>query len=415
MAAPLLPVYHDEKRRPEDRRFPRGRMKAWSARVRRDRKTYVASHVAALLLALRLLLALVRGTLLGAPLGGTLESVAFTADTDPADSAESFSMDTSFGRDVDFYDLNAIPARPDGSEIGGRLLLCIPLRNAEPVLDMMFDHLYNLTYPHHLIDLAFLVGDSTDDTLSLLTEQALILQNGWTEDKVFNKIDVFKHDFGATVGQGFDDRHGVHVQAERRKLMGRARNWLLSTTLKPYHSWVYWRDADIEQSPASIIEDLMAFDRDVAVPNVWRPLPSWLGGQQPYDLNSWIESDEALRLARTLDEDDVIVEGYAEYATWRVHLAYLRLENGSPDDYIDLDGIGGVSILSKARVFRAGANFPGFAFLSHAETEGFGKMCKKLGFSVIGLPHYTIWHQYEPSEEDLVKMEKMKELGLPID
>ena len=49
-----------------------------------------------------------------------------------------------------------------------------------------------------------------------------------------------------------------------------------------------------------------------------------LGNEQPYDLNSWVESDAGLELAKTLNEDDVIVEGYAEYPTWRAHLAYIR-------------------------------------------------------------------------------------------
>lgn len=108
--------------------------------------------------------------------------------------------------------------------------------------------------------------------------------------------------------------------------------------------------------------------------DVWRPLPDWLGGEQPYDLNSWQESETALALADTLDEDAVIVEGYAEYATWRPHLAYLRDPYGDPDMEMELDGIGGVSILAKARVFRAGVNFPAFSFEKHAETEGFGKV-----------------------------------------
>src|ERR1700749_4065567 len=141
--------------------------------------------------------------------------------------------------------------------------------------------------------------------------------------------------------------------------------------------------------------------------DVWRPLPDWLGGEQPYDLNSWQESETALALADTLDEDAVIVEGYAEYATWRPHLAYLRDPFGDPDVEMDLDGVGGVSILAKAKVFRAGVHFPAFSFEKHAETEGFGKVCshsislnhysqitqmaKRIGFSVVGLPHYTIW------------------------
>jgi len=91
-------------------------------------------------------------------------------------------------------------------------------------------------------------------------------------------------------------------------------------------------------------------------------------------LNSWQESETALALADTLDEDAVIVEGYAEYATWRPHLAYLRDPYGDPDMEMDIDGVGGVSILAKAKVFRSGVHFPAFSFEKHAETEGFGKV-----------------------------------------
>jgi mannan polymerase II complex ANP1 subunit len=31
-----------------------------------------------------------------------------------------------------------------------------------------------------------------------------------------------------------------------------------------------------------------------------------------------------------------------------------------------------------------------------------------MGFEVSGLPHYVIWHVYEPSEEDLVRMAEME-------
>lgn len=120
---------------------------------------------------------------------------------------------------------------------------------------------------------------------------------------------------------------------------------------------------------ASILLTISCFRADV-----WRPLPDWLGGEQPYDLNSWQESETALALADTLDEDAVIVEGYAEYATWRPHLAYLRDPYGDPDMEMEIDGVGGVSILAKAKVFRSGCHFPAFSFEKHAETEGFGKV-----------------------------------------
>lgn len=309
---------------------------------------------------------------------------------------------------VEFYDLRDYDGNTNGAELEERVLICIPLRNAAPVLDMMFSHLNNLTYPHNLLDLAFLVSDSEDTTLRDLRYGADKLQHQNDLKLKFGQISIFERDFGAAIGQGFSDRHGVHVQGARRKLMGRARNWLLSAALRPYHSWVYWRDADIETSPPTIIEDLMRHGADVIVPNVWRPLPDWLGGEQPYDLNSWQESEAALELAKTLDEDEVIVEGYAEYPTWRPHMAYFRVPDGNPDEIMDLDGIGGVSILARAKVFRQGANFPGFAFENHAETEAFGKMCRKMGFRVNGLVHYTIWHIYEPSEDDIKKIKEME-------
>ncbi|EJS42484.1 van1p [Saccharomyces arboricola H-6] len=349
---------------------------------------------------------------------------------------------------VEKYDLSDFEGAPNGLETRDHILLCIPLRNAADVLPLMFKHLMNLTYPHELIDLAFLVSDCSegDTTLDALIAYSRQLQNGTLSqifqeidavidsqtkgtdklylkylekdyinrvdqafsppfhenyDKPFRSVQIFQKDFGQVIGQGFSDRHAVKVQGIRRKLMGRARNWLTANALKPYHSWVYWRDADVELCPGSIIQDLMSKDYDIIVPNVWRPLPTFLESEQPYDLNSWMESQEALNLAKTLDEDDVIVEGYAEYPTWRVHLAYIREAEGDPNQVIDLDGVGGVSILAKAKIFRNGVQFPAFTFENHAETEAFGKMAKKMGYRVGGLPHYTIWHIYEPSDDDL--------------
>ena len=34
-------------------------------------------------------------------------------------------------------------------------------------------------------------------------------------------------------------------------------------------------------------------------------------------------------------------------------------------------------------------------------------MAKRMKFSVVGLPHYTVWHLYEPSVDDIRHMEEM--------
>ncbi|KAH6607877.1 mannan polymerase ii complex anp1 subunit [Trichoderma cornu-damae] len=309
---------------------------------------------------------------------------------------------------VRYYDLTNVQGTSRGWEREERILLCVPLRDAEQHLPMFFSHLKNFTYPHNLIDLAFLVSDSKDRTLEVLSENLEAIQADPDPKQPYGEISIIEKDFGQKVNQDVESRHGFAAQASRRKLMAQARNWLLSAALRPYHSWVYWRDVDVETAPFTILEDLMRHNKDVIVPNVWRPLPDWLGGEQPYDLNSWQESETALALADTLDEDAVIVEGYAEYATWRPHLAYLRDPYGDPDMEMEIDGVGGVSILAKARVFRTGVHFPAFSFEKHAETEGFGKMAKRMRFSVVGLPHYTIWHLYEPSVDDIKHMEEME-------
>jgi mannan polymerase II complex ANP1 subunit len=58
---------------------------------------------------------------------------------------------------------------------------------------------------------------------------------------------------------------------------------------------------------------------------------------------------------------------------------------------MEIDGVGGVSILAKARVFRAGAHFPAFSFEKHAETEGFGKVCAFLSFTLIFWGGLKVW------------------------
>ena len=166
-----------------------------------------------------------------------------------------------------YYDLEDVQGTSVGWEREERVLLCTPLRDAAPHLPMFFAHLRNFTYPHHLIDLAFLVSDSKDDTEELLQKMLDDLQNETDPSQPYGEISVIHKDFGQAVGQDVESRHGFAAQASRRKLMARARNWLLSAALRPYHSWVYWRDADVETCPFTVIEDLMRHDKDIIVPS----------------------------------------------------------------------------------------------------------------------------------------------------
>ena len=88
------------------------------------------------------------------------------------------------------------------------------------------------------------------------------------------------------------------------------------------------------------------------------------------DYNSWIESDKALRLAKSLPKDTVIVEGqdisplrviitnlkigYKQFDTGRTYMAKMGDWRHNKDEEIELDGIGGVNIIVKADVHRSG-------------------------------------------------------------
>jgi mannan polymerase II complex ANP1 subunit len=177
------------------------------------------------------------------------------------------SSDDSQLETVRYYDLSNVQGTARGWEREERILLCAPLRDASPHLDMFFGHLKNLTYPHNLIDLAFLVGDSKDNTLSKLHDKLEELQANPDPKQQFGEVSIMEKDFGQKVNQDVESRHGFAAQAGRRKSMAQARNWLLSAALRPTHSWVYWRDVDVETAPFTILEDLMRHNKDVIVPS----------------------------------------------------------------------------------------------------------------------------------------------------
>ena len=169
---------------------------------------------------------------------------------------------------IQHVDLNKVTSTTQAVLNEERVLILTPLRNAGNYLDKYFELVSQLTYPHHLIDLAFLVGDSDDDTLGILSMELERVQS--RNDKVpFHSVMIVEKDFPdkEAVGMSVEERHGFKAQGPRRKTMGKARNFLLSAALKPEHSWVYWRDVDIQDSPNKILEDLIAHDRDIIVPS----------------------------------------------------------------------------------------------------------------------------------------------------
>ena len=281
-----------------------------------------------------------------------------------------------------------------------------PIENQETVLILTplarfyqeyWDNLLALTYPHHLISIGFIIPKTREGNTATTALQAAITktQSG-PISKRFASITILRQDFDPPIlSQDEAERHKIGNQAARRAAMSRARNSLLFTTIGPSTAWVLWLDADIIETPASLIQDLAAHDKPVIVPNCYQRFTNDDGKPdiRPYDYNSWQDSTQAQELAKNMGPDDVLLEGYAEIATYRMlmaKIADISLGGKDPTRIISLDGVGGTALLVKAEVHRDGAMFPPFAFYHLLETEGFAKMARRLGWTCWGLPDYFV-------------------------
>jgi mannan polymerase complexes MNN9 subunit len=282
-----------------------------------------------------------------------------------------------------------------------------PVANRETVLVLTplakfyqayWDNLLKLTYPHELISLGFIIPKTKDGNAATaaLQEQIQKTQQG-TAKKRFASITILRQDTESPlISQDEHERHKMENQKARRAAMSKARNSLLFTTLGPTTSWVLWLDSDIVETPPSLLQDLAAHDKPIIVPNCYQRYyndDKKAMDIRPYDYNSWQDSPTAQQLAAKMDNDDILLEGYAELATYRSLMAYMVDGPGADADKtkeVLLDGVGGTALLVKAEVHRDGAMFPPFSFYHLIETEGFAKMAARLGWKSSGLPNYFV-------------------------
>ncbi|KAK4513959.1 uncharacterized protein ATC70_005966 [Mucor velutinosus] len=283
-------------------------------------------------------------------------------------------------RHHNYLNLNNLNSTRFGKEANEHVLVLTPLQNDEQYLDHYFQLLDNTNYPNHLISIGLLVSDSTDDTLENLYNTVHRLQNRWRNR--FYEIDVYQKDFR------LDEKPDDTSLNSKRATLARAKNFLLTAALREHHSWVAWVDVKLHSYPATIFSDLMLVDGDVVVPNclLKRQDDDEFWG---FDRNNWQESDLSLERQQNAAEHEVLMEDYNQYSIGRHLLVDMPTHQGTR---IPLDGVGTTFTLVKATVHREGAIFPPFVYQHELDSEGFAKMVKSMGFSVYGIPSYTIYH-----------------------
>jgi hypothetical protein len=198
-----------------------------------------------------------------------------------------------------YLDLNNLNSTKFGKQAREHVLVLTTLQNDEQYMDNYFNLLDRSTYPNKLISIGLLVSDSTDGTMDEINFHVNRLQNRWSNR--FYEIDVFQKDFQ------FEDRKDDTSLDSKRATMARARNFLLASALKEYHSWVAWIDVQLHSYPASIFSDLMLADSDVVVPNCL--LYKEDGSFWAFDRNNWQETDNSLERQQQMPENQVLMEG----------------------------------------------------------------------------------------------------------
>ncbi|KAK6459610.1 required for complex glycosylation [Scheffersomyces xylosifermentans] len=296
---------------------------------------------------------------------------------------------------ISHYDLNKLTTSPDALAKKEEVLILTPMSRFLP---QYWANLQKLSYDHSLISLGFILPRNNDGDVALKQLEEAIKDASTNNQLKYKKITILRQDSNSLDSQLEKDRHALKVQKERRSMMALARNSLVFTTISPTTSWILWLDADIVETPETLIQDLVAHNKPVISANVYQRYyneEEKKNAIRAYDFNNWVESEEGLKIAASLPEDEIVVEGYAEMATYRPLMALFYDANGDQHTEMALDGVGGGAVMVKADVHRDGAMFPSFPFYHLIETEGFAKMAKRLGYEVFGLPNYLVYHYNE--------------------
>jgi hypothetical protein len=247
------------------------------------------------------------------------------------------------------------------------ILILTPMKTASAYLDGYFSGLEALSYPHDLLSLGILEGDSSDDTFVQIQRRLPVSCTG------FRRKNVYKKDFGFVMPKGVPRFTAVYQQ-QRRAVLAKARNHLLFRALRE-EDWVLWLDVDVIEFPVDIIQQLIGLDLDIVHPHCVRSY-----GGPTFDRNGWCDKG-------------------------RLHMDEMRGRRR-----VRLDAVGGTMLLVRSDRHRDGLVFPPFLYggrsrwvrdshpllrpgmVGEIETEGLGVMAKDMGIECWGLPDLEIRH-----------------------
>ncbi len=241
-----------------------------------------------------------------------------------------------------------------------QILILTPLKDAAASIDTYRTLLESLTYPHDHISIGLLESDSDDGTYDRARRAVSFLARS------FAAVRLWKHDFHYVIPPGVH-RGNPQIQRERRTVLARSRNHLLSHALEE-QDWVLWIDVDLIAYPPDIIERLLQTGKSIVQPHC---VLEYSG--PTFDQNGWVDRG-------------------------RYHLDDFRGQG----PLVPLDAVGGTMLLVRADLHRDGLIFPAIPYRSghpkargkegELETEGLGLLAFDMGETCWGIPDLEILH-----------------------
>lgn len=252
----------------------------------------------------------------------------------------------------------------------GQVLVAVPVRDAADTIDVLCEQILALRYPRGQLSVAFLEGDSVDDSVDRLNAFAR------RHADEFRRITVIKRDFGTVTPS---PRWDPAAQRGRRSHIARVRNELVRQALQD-EDWVLWIDADIIRFPDDILATLLATGARIVHPNGVR-----IPGGVSMDLNAWTIERQLSHEAIAPWISDGLLQPPMGHA--RLYLSDQRYR-----DVVALHSVGGTMLLVDANLHRAGLLFPEKPYRYLIETEAFAAAACDLGIVPVGLPNVEVVH-----------------------
>jgi hypothetical protein len=252
---------------------------------------------------------------------------------------------------------------------GDRLAIFVPLRNAASQLDEFVEAISTLDAPKKNTKLVFCVYDSVDGTLEKLYALAPDLR------QIYASLVVLTKEFGTQFnGTGRSER-------TRLARLATVRNHLIDRGLDEADDWVLWVDVGARHFPTDLFQRLRSVEARIVAPNCVKD-----SGGPTFDMSSFVEDWHLLKRSYHRHVRDGLFQPPPP-CPGRLYLADLR-----HSERVELDGVGGATLLVEANLHRNGLRFPEIPYKDLIDTEGFGLLARDLGIRAVGLPRLEVVH-----------------------